>query len=115
MAPYTEPISPNAGLVLRQERRKLLKYYNIVGPQIRKLRYARRWSQSKLAGKLQRAGWDISRSGLSKIEARVRFALDFELDYLAEVFGVELKDLFPSRTASEPAYDHLNRLMNKRF
>ena len=92
-----------------------MKYYNIVGPQIRKLRYARRWSQSKLAGKLQRAGWDISRSGLSKIEARLRFALDFELDYLAEVLGVELKDLFPNRTASEPTYDHLNRLMNRRF
>ena len=50
-----------------------------------------------------------------KLEARLRFALDFELDYLAEVLGVELKDLFPSRTTSEPTYDHLNRLMNRRF
>ena len=65
--------------------------------------------------KLQCAGWDISRSGVSKIEARLKFVLDFELDYLVEVFGVELKELFPIRSAEVPAHDHLDRLMNSRF
>lgn len=92
-----------------------MKYYNIIGPQVRRLRYARKWSQGKLAVKLQCAGWDISRSGVSKIEARLKFVLDFELDYFVEVLRVELKDLFPNRTAQVPAHDHLMRLMNSRF
>ena len=92
-----------------------MKYYNIIGPQVRRLRYARQWSQSKLTAKLQCAGWDISRSGISKIEARLKFVLDFELDYLVEVLRVELKELFPSRAPKEPAHDHLTRLMNRRF
>ena len=92
-----------------------MKYYNIIGPQVRRIRYARQWSQSKLAGKLQRAGWDISRSGVSKIEARLKFVLDFELEYLVEVLRVELKELFPAHVAGEPAYDRLARLMNNRF
>jgi len=92
-----------------------LKYYNIIGPQVRRLRYARQWSQSKLAAKLQCAGWDISRSGVSKVEARLKFVLDFELNYLVEVLRVELKELFPNRAPQEPAHDHLTRLMNHRF
>ena len=92
-----------------------MKYYNIIGPQVRRIRYARQWSQSKLAGKLQRAGWDISRSGVSKIEARLKFVLDFELEYLVEVLRVELKELFPNHPPEEPAYDRLTRLMNNRF
>ena len=92
-----------------------MKYYNIIGPQVRRLRYARQWSQSKLAAKLQCAGWDISRCGISKIEARLKFVLDFELDYRVEVLRVELKELFPSRAPNEPAHDRLTRLMNRRF
>ena len=95
--------------------RGALKYYNIIGPQVRRLRYARQWSQSMLAAKLQCAGWDISRSSVSKIEARLKFVLDFELDYLVEVLRVELKELFPSRAPKEPAHDHLTRLMNRKF
>ncbi len=92
-----------------------MKYYNIIGPQVRRIRYARHWSQLKLAAKLQRAGWDISRSGVSKVEARLKFVLDYELDYLVEVLHVELKELFPIRPASVPAYDHHVHLMNTRF
>ncbi len=92
-----------------------MKYYNIVGPQVRKLRYARKWSQGKLAVKLQCAGWDISRSGVSKIEARLKFVLDFELDYLVEVLDIELRELFPRRSIGVPAHDHLDHLMNSRF
>ncbi len=92
-----------------------MKYYNIIGPQVRRLRYARKWSQGKLAVKLQCAGWDISRSGVSKIEARLKFVLDFELDYLVEVLGIEMRDLFPIRAARVLAHDHLTLLMNSRF
>ena len=92
-----------------------MKYYNIIGPQVRRIRYARQWSQSKLAAKLQLAGWDISRASLSKIEARLKFVMDFELDYFVEVLRVELKELFPTRPPDEPAHDHLTRLMNCKF
>ena len=82
---------------------------------MRRIRYALQWSQSKLATKLQCAGWDISRSGVSKIEARLKFVLDFELDYLVEVLQVELKELFPNRPSKVTAHDHFTRLMNSRF
>ncbi len=75
----------------------------------------RKWSQGKLAVKLQCAGWDISRSRVSKIEARLKFVLDFELDYLVEVLGVELKELFPNRSTNVLAHDHFERLMNSGF
>ena len=68
-----------------------------------------------MAAKLQCAGWDISRSGVSKIEARLKFVLDFELDFLVEVLQVELKDLFPNHLPGERAHDRLTRLMSKRF
>ena len=68
-----------------------------------------------MAAKLQRAGWDISRSGVSKIESRLKFVLDSELDFLVEVLQVELKELFPIHLPSERAHDRLTRLMSKRF
>ena len=46
-----------------------MRYKNNIGPQARRRRYALGWSQSILAAKLQIAGFDISRSGVSKIEA----------------------------------------------
>jgi transcriptional regulator with XRE-family HTH domain len=46
-----------------------MRYKNNVGPQVRRRRYALGWSQSDFAAKLQIAGFDISRSGVSKIEA----------------------------------------------
>ncbi len=82
---------------------------------MRRIRYAREWSQSDLAAKLQRSGWDISRSGVSKIEARLKFVLDFELDFLVEVLQVELKELFPNHPPRELAHDRITRLMSKRF
>ena len=82
---------------------------------MRRIRYARQWSQSKLAAKLQLAGWDISRSGVSKIEARLKFVMDFELNYLVGVLRVDLKELFPSHPPKEPPHDRITRLMSSRF
>ena len=68
---------------------------NIVGPQVRKLRVAKDWSQDALAAHLQKAGWDIARGTLAKIEARVRCVSDAELRVLAKVLGARLEDLYP--------------------
>src|SRR5206468_3329527 len=68
---------------------------NIVGPQIRRLRFERNLSQPALAAKCQRLGWDIGRDTVAKIEAGGRWLGDFELAYLARALGVSLRELFP--------------------
>ena len=68
---------------------------NITGRQVAKVRTARGLSQDALAGKCQRAGWDISRGTLAKIEAGVRCVSDSELLLLARALEVTVSDLFP--------------------
>ena len=68
---------------------------NITGRQIARLRTENGLSQDGLAGKCQRAGWDISRGTLAKIEAGVRCVSDEELLLLAKALEVSVSDLFP--------------------
>jgi len=70
---------------------------NLVGPQIRRIRVGAGLSQEVLAAKLQLAGWDLSRAGLSKIEAGLRRVNDAELWMLSKVLSCPLSDLFPVR------------------
>ena len=70
---------------------------NLVGPVVRKLRMDAGLSQEALAARLQVAGWDISRAGLSKIEARLRLVNDAELVVLARVLKCGAVDLLPRR------------------
>ena len=69
---------------------------NVIGPQIRKLRDQRGWTQEVFAQKMQLAGWDVSRVSVAKLEARLRWTSDVEILFIARVFGVALNDLFPS-------------------
>ena len=91
-----------------------MKYRNMVGPQIRKLRYARGWSQEKLAEKLQLLGWDIDRVAVSKIESRLVHMDDYELLYFTKVFNVGLADLFPKIDAERQIHEALTELMQQR-
>ena len=70
---------------------------NLVGPQVRRLRTEAGLSQEALAAKLQLAGWDLSRGGLSKIEARLRRVNDAELWVLAKALSCSMAELFPAR------------------
>jgi transcriptional regulator with XRE-family HTH domain len=70
---------------------------NLVGPQVRLLRTEAGLSQEALSAKLQLAGWDLSRGGLSKIEACLRRVNDAELWMLANTLSCSLADLFPGR------------------
>jgi transcriptional regulator with XRE-family HTH domain len=70
---------------------------NLVGPQVRRLRIEAKLSQEALAAKLQLAGWDLSRGGLSKIEAGLRRVNDAEVWVLAKTFSCSLEDLYPAR------------------
>jgi len=54
-------------------------------------------SQEALAAKLQVAGWDLTRGGLSKIESRLRRVNDAELLVLARVLKCTITDLYPAR------------------
>lgn len=70
---------------------------NVVGPVVRKLRMAAGLSQEAFAAKLQVGGWDLSRAGLSKIEAGLRRVNDAELWVLARALSCGLTDLYPAR------------------
>lgn len=72
---------------------------NLIGPQVRKLRLRKGWSQAKLAIKLQLRGWNISRDSLASLELQRRRVPDCELLFLARVFGVTTEDLFPRSVA----------------
>jgi len=68
---------------------------NIVGPQVMKIRNDLQMSQTELAAKCQRQGWDVSRDIIAKIEGQVRWLPDFELHKLATALEVKIPDLFP--------------------
>lgn len=69
---------------------------NIIGPQLRRLRYERGLSQPDLAVICQRKGWDISRDTVANIEGQRRWVADFELLLLALVLSVPVEALLPS-------------------
>ena len=90
------------------------KHKNLVGPQVRRLRYQRGWKQKDLAAKLQILGWDIDRASVSKIESQLVWVGDFEMFYLAEALRVELKQLFPAFDPAVALHDNIAELRRKR-
>lgn len=78
---------------------------NIVGPNLRQLRYQRALSQGELAAACQRLGWDASRDMIAKIEGQTRWVSDSEWVFLARALRVRLEELLPTaaRRALESA------------
>jgi transcriptional regulator with XRE-family HTH domain len=68
---------------------------NVVGPQIRKLREQKGWTQGELAVKAQLLGWDASRLSVTRLENQERRVPDAELFVFAKILGVAAGDLFP--------------------
>jgi transcriptional regulator with XRE-family HTH domain len=66
---------------------------NMIGPTLRSLREAEGLTQAELAGRLQLAGWDISRETLAKVESQVRCVTDRELVRFAEALEVNTSEL----------------------
>lgn len=66
-----------------------------MGPQIRRLRCKKGWSQEQLTAKLQLQGWDISRSALTKIENGDQVLCEFQSLYFAHVFRTPIESLWP--------------------
>jgi transcriptional regulator with XRE-family HTH domain len=72
------------------------KHFNVVGPQVRRLRSGKGWSQNDLAIKLQILGMEnATRGKVSKIESRIIWIADEDLIYLARALGVSTEELFP--------------------
>lgn len=68
---------------------------NIVGAQIRRIRYQQGLTQELLAARLNRLGWDISRGTLAKVEAGIRCLNEKELGWLAIALHVSVDELYP--------------------
>jgi transcriptional regulator with XRE-family HTH domain len=67
---------------------------NLIGPQIRRLRAARGWSQSKLAFKLQMSGLDVGREVVAQIETQTHCVKDKDIPFFALVLKVEVAELY---------------------
>jgi len=88
-----------------------MKAHNLVGPQVRRQRFLRGWSQAQLATKLQLKGFDISREVVAQIEGQVHCVKDRDLPYLAAVFQIEIPALFPEFPKNASLHDTMRRLL----
>jgi transcriptional regulator with XRE-family HTH domain len=68
---------------------------NVVGPQIRKVRYRRAWTQEQFAARCQIRGLDISRATLAQIESQFRYVSDEELFAIASALEIDIIELYP--------------------
>lgn len=83
---------------------------NLVGPQVRRFRCRRNWSQEDLVSKLQDAGWNISRPRLARIEGREACVTDIECVVLASTLGVKTQDLLPQMDSSQSLFVTLSAM-----
>src|SRR5438132_11411452 len=89
-----------------------MKGSNLIARQLSRLRYQRNWTQDELADLLQKTGWHISRSGVSKIEGGSICVPDFRLIWLASVFKFQVSDLLPETNSRAPDVETLGRYIN---
>lgn len=66
---------------------------NIIGPQIKKIRKQKKFSQDILAAKMQLNNIEISQKVISRIEKQERFVTDYELLAFSNVLGVSINEL----------------------
>jgi transcriptional regulator with XRE-family HTH domain len=75
------------------------RFRNCIGPQVRRVRMERGWTQDRFAAKIQLAGLHgIDRVGIAKIESRLRSVYDYEAAVIALVLGVTMENLLPGRS-----------------
>jgi transcriptional regulator with XRE-family HTH domain len=67
----------------------------VVGPQVRRFRERKGWTQEQLASRLQLLGWDTSRESVTRLETQDRRVPDLELFLLARILGVRADEFFP--------------------
>jgi hypothetical protein len=77
---------------------------NLIGPQVRRFRWMRNWSQEELTLKLQIMGWNVCRGRVARIEAGEAWVSDIEHLLFAKVFQVKMEDLLPKMDDAQPIY-----------
>jgi transcriptional regulator with XRE-family HTH domain len=83
-------VFPGADLFAR------MKHFNVVGPQVRRLRSSKGWSQNHFAIKLQLLGMEhATRVKVAKIESRLVWIADEDLIYISRALGVSIEELYP--------------------
>ena len=90
-----------------------MEHKNAVGRRVGRIRSNRGWSQAKLAVELQKAGWDISRSGVSKIEMRIREVKDWQMMLLAHILETPHESFYPRLDPKKALRDALAATMTK--
>ncbi|HVE16326.1 MAG TPA: helix-turn-helix transcriptional regulator [Chthoniobacterales bacterium] len=66
---------------------------NIFGPQLKKLRLARKITATKVIAQLGVLGWEVGHSTFSSLEAGNRILADTELALVLRVLKADLTDL----------------------
>lgn len=67
---------------------------NLIGKNLKKIRTKLKMSQQELSAKLELLGVYVCRGAISRIEDRSRTVTDIELFAIAEVLGVDVKELY---------------------
>ncbi len=70
---------------------------DIIGSRVCSLRSKHGWTQADVSRKCQLKGFDISRTGISKIESFFRRVTDHEMVLIARALRVPVADLIPKR------------------
>jgi transcriptional regulator with XRE-family HTH domain len=91
-----------------------MEHKNIVGRQVGRIRSGRGWSQAELARELQKAGWDLSRSEVSKIEMRIREVKDWQMMLLVHVLNMPHDSFYPRLDAKAELRDAFAAAMMKK-
>ena len=92
---------------------KARKIRNLIGPQVRRLRCAKSWSQEHLMFVLQELGWNICRQRIARIESCEAWVSDFEMLLVATALEVELPELLPKIEGKQPLYAALSHLLGE--
>jgi transcriptional regulator with XRE-family HTH domain len=91
-----------------------MDHKNVVGRQVGRIRSNRGWSQAELARELQKAGWDLSRSEVSKIEMRIREVKDWQMMLLVLVLKMPHDSFYPRLDPKAELRDAFAAAMTKK-
>ena len=91
-----------------------MDHKNVVGREVGRIRSNRGWSQAELARELQKAGWDISRSEVSKIEMRIREVKDWQMMLLVYLLETPHESFYPRLDPKKALRDALAATMTKK-
>jgi transcriptional regulator with XRE-family HTH domain len=85
------------------EENSPVQIQNIVGARVRQARLASKpsVSQEDLSGRLAREGILITQTGISKLENRERYLMDYEVQALAKVLKVSVAWLYGEESSNK--------------